>query len=606
MERDIYFFVKMTNLTDEEVSDENKDNNMEEAIIVETCNGFVEFVSKLKKKGINNLKKPTLEKLIEMKSAVNEIKISNADVEASTGARSKHTKRESSSDISSDQTDSSDVDTSLKEDTEEENKSKHNSNNNSETRKKKKTKKGKRVSITKLMKSFDNRQMPKFPAFNEESGQDLDQYLKKFEAYCTDNLRGNTSYWIGELETYLPGETLKTFETLRNFDDDYDTVKEKLLSWFKTFKRDRREIAKNKFTNARRKPGETFYMFSIRMENLFKLAYPDKDTEYNAKLINHYTSVLPGTIRELLRSKIMDVKLSKNKVSWKFVQKCVKIRDSENIKTKTQHEEIYNKQERVEQEDEGIVINLGEVASKHKETNNDEVFVNSAEHNENRRKPEGRREHASRTYVGQKRRESNNTDRRTSNNFKCYACNKTGHVARDCNSSVRQCYICNSADHLMRDCPRNYNNYRGANRHERRNHHSSSSGDYRNSTYYRRSGGDQHNRRNSRGYYGGDRYNYQNGGQYSRQNDQQRTETRQQNYPQEVGRQQQYDPQQQDSQNQQSQHHYPYYQRPQYQYPQQQQHHQHQQQQPNAQQQDARVEDRSAGDTPRAAGTLNP
>ena len=71
-------------------------------------------------------------------------------------------------------------------------------------------------------------------------------------------------------------------------------------------------------------------MFSKRLESLLKLAYPKHDVAYSTTLINQFVNTVSRTVRELVRSKIMDLKLLNKGASWDFVQQCVKIRGREN------------------------------------------------------------------------------------------------------------------------------------------------------------------------------------------------------------------------------------------------------------------------------------
>ena len=71
-------------------------------------------------------------------------------------------------------------------------------------------------------------------------------------------------------------------------------------------------------------------MFSKRLESLFKLAYPKHEVAYSTTFINQFVNAVSRTVRKLVRSKIIDLKLQKKRVSCSFVQQCVKIRDREN------------------------------------------------------------------------------------------------------------------------------------------------------------------------------------------------------------------------------------------------------------------------------------
>ena len=61
----------------------------------------------------------------------------------------------------------------------------------------------------------------------------METYLNRFERYCEENLRGDRSFWIDELESRLTGETLNAFGAMKDVEDTYDKLKDKLIDWYK-------------------------------------------------------------------------------------------------------------------------------------------------------------------------------------------------------------------------------------------------------------------------------------------------------------------------------------------------------------------------------------
>jgi len=51
-----------------------------------------------------------------------------------------------------------------------------------------------------MLARLDNRTTPPLEKFDEDSGQQLRSYLRRFEAFCADNFRGGRDLWIGQLE----------------------------------------------------------------------------------------------------------------------------------------------------------------------------------------------------------------------------------------------------------------------------------------------------------------------------------------------------------------------------------------------------------------------
>ena len=139
--------------------------------------------------------------------------------------------------------------------------------------------------IGKLLKHLDFRSVPKLESFNENIGQNLCQYLEKFEDYCQHNYKGKKYLWINELECHLSGRVLEAFQSLHQFGDGYDEVKGKLLSWYKDEKEIRKAKARKKFETARPKPKESLYIFGNRLETLYKIAYPKNNPDSSNTLV---------------------------------------------------------------------------------------------------------------------------------------------------------------------------------------------------------------------------------------------------------------------------------------------------------------------------------
>jgi hypothetical protein len=298
--------------------------------------------------------------------------------------------------------------------------------------------------------------VPLLENYCDQSGEDLNKYLEKFEDYCGQNFRGRKHFWIGELERHLTGKTLEGFKILRQFNDNYCEVKDKLLSWYKDERDIRKERAKQKFEQARPKTNESTYLFSSRLENLFKLAYPRKLTDNNKKLIHKFKAVIDKPMRDIINAQIMSANIEDRKLKWRTVQKCSRFYD---LEKKIQKE----KEESSEAENE-IIINL-----------------TSDQNRNERNEVDGNRNNAVNGHKYQFERPPYQfppklfAPVRPSNNFRerpafppiarfnapppfqasntCGTCGKFGHSTQQCRVRLRACFGCGGLDHFIRDCP---------------------------------------------------------------------------------------------------------------------------------------------------------
>ncbi len=89
---------------------------------------------------------------------------------------------------------------------------------------------------------------------------------------------------ILELQGKLTDKAHKVIKYIvANHPNDYDSIREKLIDHFHGDKTVEKYL--KKFKKAHRKPGEKIYDFAIRLQEIFKHAYPDVYTEDSFKVI---------------------------------------------------------------------------------------------------------------------------------------------------------------------------------------------------------------------------------------------------------------------------------------------------------------------------------
>jgi len=415
-------------LTDKDDKDRAKagkkqksEENEEEALDI-TCKGIIQFFEKLKIRGTADMSEKSKEVINDLKTKISDYVKSDVKEPSSQGAIPKTRKIDAKKKVdptnkktenyrNSDEKVNTTASSLLSDSS-----SGCKLSSNSEVRMRKgKSKKymprDSSLSLRKLLEKFDNRHVPKQTPFDEDSGKELSVYLRQFEEYCSSNFRGNKDFWLGELETLLRGKTLENFRVIMENHEGYETVREKLLDWFRDFKRNRRGSARLKFRNSKMEPTETLYRFSTRLESLFKIAYPKHDTTKSTTLLYQFMNNVPKPVQEMLRVKVMEHKLVKRKVEWKYVQKIARIRDAEANNVEESPNESNN-------EDRVIRINLNR---------------NSARSDQQSRSTLAGENRDARTFYS---RNHNSRGRTRSGRWPnipqavfCDACNRFGHVA---------------------------------------------------------------------------------------------------------------------------------------------------------------------------------
>ena len=187
-----------------------------------------------------------------------------------------------------------------------------------------------------VSEKLDTRKVPSQEKFDDDGGEDLIKYLSKFENYCKSNYKGDKSLWIGELERHLTGKVLGAFRAMKDADDTYDVAKKKLVEWYIDLDDLRKQKNRNRFKNAKYVKGEPLYLYSNRLEKLFKLAYPKSKIDSSRTLQEKFISTIPKASRKLISTQVMGCKVKDQKVTWKMVQKCSRLYDAEAEKEKIQ------------------------------------------------------------------------------------------------------------------------------------------------------------------------------------------------------------------------------------------------------------------------------
>ena len=170
-------------------------------------------------------------------------------------------------------------------------------------------------SLPDYLRKMDNRQVPKLEKYREEAGMSLLKYLDKFERYCLENFRGSEDFWASELESHLEGTILNTYQHLKDQDDDYYDIKDKLVEYYQEDAYQRKRRYKRKFRKARPESGESLYLFSIRLAKIFRLLYPKKFDKNTKKLVRQFKRVIPNADRESLDVQLRYYRMEGRKLS---------------------------------------------------------------------------------------------------------------------------------------------------------------------------------------------------------------------------------------------------------------------------------------------------
>ena len=205
-----------------------------------------------------------------------------------------------------------------------------------------------------LVDKIDNRPVPKHENFDEKTGQSMKDFLESFEKYCSNYYKGDTKLWLNELENKLSGETLRAFRYHRSHNEDFISMKYKLIQWYDDVKYDRKQKYKTDFTKLKYSKDESLYLFSIKVEKAYKLAYPKGNVENSSTLRDQFLKTVPTSFKRAVNAQIFSDNVNKRPILWDTIQRCARFKDLEN---QNNNSEDSDGNEKVAEE---IVINLQE------------------------------------------------------------------------------------------------------------------------------------------------------------------------------------------------------------------------------------------------------
>ena len=330
-----------------------------------------------------------------------------------------------------------------------------------------------------MAERMDNRKVPECEKFDEEAGHDLEEFLDEFEDYCRENVKGDSKHWIKELENQLSGETLDAFKSFKEYKYPYYKLRRKLLLWYDEMEEERKKQYKANFQSIKQNKNESLYMYSTRIERVFKLAYPRKDVERSNTLREKYMDTVNYAFYKVLKSIISYDDYNQKQTKWSAIQRTARKHDRE-LKADKERKAADRKNDSEEEE---IIINIQQEKPQDKVSR--PYHQQNQQPTSNLQNPVYQPRRQSQNYrMGNPRpfgfpqanqfkprpsAQNNSTNRfsqsmnngnrfqsprfqTNSNNLSCQFCNKKGHTFDYCRTRQGLCHTCHEQGHISRDC----------------------------------------------------------------------------------------------------------------------------------------------------------
>lgn len=288
--------------------------------------------------------------------------------------------------------------------------------------------------LVSALQRLDVRTYPAPDPFDVTSGRSFADFFADFEQYCGSKYVGSSDRWMSELGRFLIGDLVGVFDALRGPNDTYAEVKSKLLRWFNESRLNRRSATVVKFKQACREVHETLYVYGVRLEKLFRLAYPRKHVETSRTLQRRYIDTVPHDFGQQLNYSYGVVKLVGQTFGWSQVLQLALMRDNQspNWSSRLNPEApCYNVRDvtsRPRVKDASVQTSLAPVATAEKVIRSQPASSMDKRHESSLESLECR-------------------------DTRCSYCKRRGHNYDNCRRRLKQCLRCGSAEHFQGACP---------------------------------------------------------------------------------------------------------------------------------------------------------
>ena len=242
---------------------------------------------------------------------------------------------------------------------------------------------------------------------------------------------------------------------MRSPGESYASIKTKLIRWSNDRVEVTQQDVKARFSNASMKSDEAPSLFAVRLEKLYRAAYPRKNLEYNATLRTKYFDSVSSDFRnQLVSARAMSLTLTNSEIGWLTIKSLACRSETDKKKTssanKQQSSDVWVIQPKPNSTPEG----------RHGCCNCETAVGGPAVTDTRSRLPGSLRDRArSRDASTDHRRESRSGERvdrprggSRSPFIRCSYCDISGHDERSCWRKSGRCLACGSDRHRIADC----------------------------------------------------------------------------------------------------------------------------------------------------------
>ena len=300
--------------------------------------------------------------------------------------------------------------------------------------------------LLQILSHLDTRSVPKPEKFDMASGQLFSDFIALFEEYCTHTFRGSTTLWVPELGRLLSGNILDAFSTLRVPGESYESIRDKLQRWCDDSQEDMDVKARKRFERYSMQPGDSLRMHAVKLERLFRGAYPMRDPERSKTLRKRYMATLPkGVAKQFSMARMVGLAVHDAELTWSKLLVVAGRMDAESGYLSTDQETDYpevwaftSPSRQPRQSQQFAIVGSTQLGGKQQVVSSRDPKLPA-------------RIRAGSWHSG--RSGGSESGNGVGEQRSCYHCGRTGHVKANCRRFNGLCLVCGAPDHMIADCP---------------------------------------------------------------------------------------------------------------------------------------------------------
>lgn len=265
--------------------------------------------------------------------------------------------------------------------------------------------------------------------FDIDGTQPLRGFLDDYERYFWAKYDGTERDCTKELSRFISGEIREAYDALGGSRLKYREMRPALLQWYKSQSVGRTHKYKLELKTITMKPGESYKLYCMRIQEVANRAYPSDYKECLKQMKRRLTLTVPGWFSRSIEKK-EELKVMLNlgkKVTWQEIMEIAERHDR-----KQRRAQLYNDSD----DEDDLRTRMERLGCS---------MMNAAE---------GKAHLGPGSVMNEENSSKTPGDESSGSSVQCHYCGRVGHIEPNCWFKSGACTVCGSFSHRYKDCPR--------------------------------------------------------------------------------------------------------------------------------------------------------